>query len=626
MNKKMPKVGDKIQRFMEVESGKENSGIDIENRTVEVAFATEAPYQRWWGMEITDLTKMDLTRLRNKAAVLFNHNWDQLIGVVENVRIDSDLVARATVRFGNSALAKEKFQDVVDGILTKISYGYEITEMDLLEEKDGMGTYAVATLPFELSFVSIPADDLAGVNKSLDTGTAVSVDNNLTLGVSEMENEKTMETVEKQEIDLEAVKKEAAEKALIEQKAYEKEIKEVCKLAGFEKEAEGFISENVKPEFVREKLAEMRSAQDTKEIATVRIETSDENVKKLREERVNQMAHLLNPKQSKASNVVKFDGVHGLIKTLAHEKGTDVSFLGGEDLRDLVLTRDHSTSDFPLILADAANKVLKDSYEGLLAVQTFRPLVSERMVRDYKNINITRLGESPDLKVKPEGAATEFGTVSETGDSYKVEDYSRGLALTDRALRDDDLGAFSKGLLMFSSAAARKESEVFWDQFVNGLVDNATMYSVGRNTLHATTALDVAGLSKLRTAMKKQKGLDSTDPLNIMAKYLIVPAELETEAEQLMNQTMLPNSVGTVNPFAGKLQIIADARLADGAWYLAGDNMMVDLFEIAYLNGRRAPRLKQKENFYTNSIEAIVDHTFAVKAIDYRGLQKATEA
>ena len=49
---------------------------------VELAFASELPYERWWGVEILDMSESSvrLGRLNDGAALLFNHNWSDLRG------------------------------------------------------------------------------------------------------------------------------------------------------------------------------------------------------------------------------------------------------------------------------------------------------------------------------------------------------------------------------------------------------------------------------------------------------------------------------------------------------------------------------------------------------------------
>jgi hypothetical protein len=631
-------LGEKQFRNLTVEN---SEAIDIENRTVDLAFASEEPYDRWWGTEIIDTQKMDLARLNQGGALLWNHdNRDGHIGVVESAWVDDDLVARAKVRFSKKKFADDIFNDIVDGIVKHVSFGYEITDFDLIKESEKKGelnVYKVATNSTEISMVHTPADLRVGVGRSLEhpddvvTGSAVVElnDNVKTLEVSEMENENTTvenEVVETPTIDKEALEKAAFEKGQEARASYEKEVREMCKLAGFENEADGFLKENVNVKHVRETLVELKANADKEEVSTVRIEAGDDLKATRDQERVKQLAHLINPACEASEAYRSIRGPQALIKNIMKEHGADVSEMGTDQVIDSLLSRDHSTSDFPIILKDAANKSLLASFDAQLAVQTFRPLFRERQVADYKEINVARLGESPDLVLKPEGAEYQSGTVSETGETYKVKDYGRMISFTDRALRNDDLGAFSRGLLQFGSAAARKESDLAWGEFQNGLVEAATLYSVGRNTLHGTTALDIGGLSTLREALMTQTGLDSSAPLNLMGSYLIVPPSLLTEAQQLMNGQYVPTTAGGVNVFQGAMQVISDARLPDGAWYMAADLGQIDLFEIAYLSGRRAPQLDQRINFTTDSLDAKVKHSFAVKAIDYRGLQKATLA
>ena len=108
-------------------------GIDAETRTVDLAFSSESPVERWFGEEILDHapSSVRLGRLTNGAPVLADHDIRDQIGVVESAVIDSDRVGRAKIRFGQSDRATEIFNDVKDGIRTKISVGYRILKMQL---------------------------------------------------------------------------------------------------------------------------------------------------------------------------------------------------------------------------------------------------------------------------------------------------------------------------------------------------------------------------------------------------------------------------------------------------------------------------------------------------------------
>lgn len=151
--------------------------INTEARTVELAFSSNAEIERWPGtVEILDHSPgaCDLGRLNDRANLLFNHDQDEVLGVVETARIDADGMGRALVRFGKSECAEEAWQDVQDGILTKCSIGYRIREVKLTEEREGLDVYTVTRWePYEISLVTIPADPSVGVGRSLNPPTPI---------------------------------------------------------------------------------------------------------------------------------------------------------------------------------------------------------------------------------------------------------------------------------------------------------------------------------------------------------------------------------------------------------------------------------------------------------------------
>ena len=179
--------------------------IDEDMRTVRMAISSEEPVGRSFGDEILDHseTSIDLEFARSgRMPLLLDHDPRQQIGVIENVDLDGgSRRLRGTVRFGKSALAKEVFDDVKDGIRSNVSVGYAVNKMDR-EDKD---RYRVSSWsPMEVSVVSIPADRTVGVGRSaeddLHTPTPIP-----------RKEEPTM--TEEVKIDVEAVKAEAARSA-----------------------------------------------------------------------------------------------------------------------------------------------------------------------------------------------------------------------------------------------------------------------------------------------------------------------------------------------------------------------------------------------------------------------------
>lgn len=140
---------------------------EVEDRTYEFPFSSEHPVARYFGNEVLshDASAADLSRLNDGAPLLFNHDVDRVIGVVEAARID-DKARRgyARVRFSKNEFAQEILADVKDGILRNVSFGYSI---DKMEERGGGDYVATAWSPYEISMVSIPADKTVGIGRSL---------------------------------------------------------------------------------------------------------------------------------------------------------------------------------------------------------------------------------------------------------------------------------------------------------------------------------------------------------------------------------------------------------------------------------------------------------------------------
>jgi HK97 family phage major capsid protein/HK97 family phage prohead protease len=144
--------------------------VDAKARTVELSFSSETPYKRWWGTEILshEADAVNLERLNGGANLLVNHDWDNYVGVVDNARIDGDRRGRATVRFGSGVRAQEAWQDVQDGILRSVSVGYKIEDMVLQRDSEDTGEEYLVTkwTPYEISLVTVPADQSVGVGRS----------------------------------------------------------------------------------------------------------------------------------------------------------------------------------------------------------------------------------------------------------------------------------------------------------------------------------------------------------------------------------------------------------------------------------------------------------------------------
>ena len=144
---------------------------EVEDRSFEFPFSSEYPVARYFGNEVLshEGEAADLARLNDGAPLLFNHNPDKVVGVVERAWIDGKKKrGYVKVRFSRNSFAKEVMADVKDGVLRGVSFGYAINKM----EERGENFVATEWSPYEVSVVSIPADPSVGVGRSLAIDSA----------------------------------------------------------------------------------------------------------------------------------------------------------------------------------------------------------------------------------------------------------------------------------------------------------------------------------------------------------------------------------------------------------------------------------------------------------------------
>ena len=192
----------------------DRAAVDDEARTVELAFSSEQPYERWWGVEILDHSPQSirLGRLSSGGPLLMDHDARDHVGVIESVRIDADRVGRAVVRFGRSQRAEEIFQDVKDGIRRNVSVGYTIHRATLVETREDQEIYRVTDWePHEVSLVSVPADASVGVGRAVEDPRTAEQDEQAETPKPQAIKELRVMTTETQAPDLAGIEQRARE-------------------------------------------------------------------------------------------------------------------------------------------------------------------------------------------------------------------------------------------------------------------------------------------------------------------------------------------------------------------------------------------------------------------------------
>jgi hypothetical protein len=284
-----------------------------------------------------------------------------------------------------------------------------------------------------------------------------------------------------------------------------------------------------------------------------------------------------------------------------------------------------ATTDFPNVLANVISKRLRNAYE--VAPQNWKKLSRQNNAPDFKTRAIVQLSNLPNLKLVKEGGEFTHMALADSKESYSLATYGRVITITRQALINDDLGAFDRIPMLFGRAAAETEASLFWAIITANPVmgDGVALFHATHGNLAASgSAITIASLNAGRKSMRKQKGLANkaadAEPLNLNPAMLVVSPDKETEAQQFLATTLYPATNAAVNPFAGSLLQITEARLSGNTWYLFADPATIDTVEYAYLDGEEGLYTESRLGFDVDGVEVKGRLDFAAKAIDYRGM------
>ena len=313
-----------------------------------------------------------------------------------------------------------------------------------------------------------------------------------------------------------------------------------------------------------------------------------------------------------------------------------------------VMAGDHSSSDFPNLLANTASKSLRAAYEE--APRTFVPWTQRNDLPDFKSFKPMVLNNAPNLLPIPENGAVEYGTIGEGAETWNLVRYGRALGIGFVAMVNDDMSAFTRLPANFAQAAARLESDIVYQQLLangnladGGALFNATAVTTsgGHSNLTSggTSALSVdaagiAAVGALEERIGRQVAPGTNSPMNLRGRYLLVPTALGTAARQLFGAGFIAATPGVVNPYATQYEVILEGRLQLGvtvgsttnngsatAYYLIAGG--IDTIHWGYLRGESGPTLQSTVDFDTDGMKLKVNHNFGAKAVEFRGMAKS---
>jgi len=616
-----------------------------ENLVLEFPFSSEEPYLRssYWDEPWVETLghgegECDLTRLNSGAAVLLNHGQSETedapmrsIGTTTRAWLEGGrgyVEIKLSRREGMEGL----LQDILDGIVRNISVGYQILERTLIKQTEGApDEYRVTKwLPMEVSIVDIPADATVGIGRSIEqpkNATRYKVvdlpDEGSTLKGSDMPGNQTSASGGTQQPDLAAIRAEA----VAAERSRAADIRSAVRSAGFDTEyAETLINSETTVDAARaavlEKLAARTAAAPISSQSSIQLIGSE--VETRRDFMANAIQHRANP------NIKLEDGARQFAGLSLMEMARDCLEMQGIKTRgmdklQIAQRAFEGTSDLPSVLANVANKSLRAAYQS--APRTFTGWARQASASDFKTISRTNLSDAPALEKVNENGEFKRGSVTDGKETYQLATVGKIIGFTRQSIINDDLSALTRVPALFANAAANYESDTVYGILTANaaLADQVALFhATHANLTGVGTALSVASLGVARAVMRKQ-----TTPqgavMNLNPEFLIVPAALETIANQYVSSQYVAAKSSDFNPFAGKLQVVAEARLdanSATAWYMAAANAAIDTIEYCYLEGQNGVYIETRNGFDVDGLEIKARLDFAAKAIDYRGLYK----
>lgn len=612
--------------------------------SVEFTLATEEPARVWDWQRFEAVTEViqaaGVNLPKNKQIPLINShdrsNIDNILGSVRDIRVEGDSVI-GRLYFSKDETAQRALNKIREGHLDSGSVGYEQAESVWVPEGESTvinsKTYAGPMLITkswnlkEFSLVAIGADPNAKAREEIIETVSISRE-----AVEQIDKEsETMEKItnpveQPQTVDVEAIKREA----LQAEQTRAAKITELCTRHGCPEMAADFIRTSATIESVQDKILDAIAAR-TVSLSTARpadISIGKEASEKFRDaatDAIIMRSGLRVAAPADGAQQMRGMALVDVARAALESKGISTRFMGKQEIIERAL----STSDFPNILANVANKSTMIGYGTGRA--TWRMWAKAGMLPDFKASKRVRLSDAPEMTENRAGEEIEQGIISDVGEELTLKTYARKLVITRQALINDDAGLFNRVFAAFGNRAANQIEAAAYAV----LTGNPTMSDTG--TLFNTTAVTTAGghanqassgavvssttVGAAVVAMGKQAG-ENGSPLSLIGKYIVGGFENKVQAELLCGSTTDSTLTGNANynPFVGYVPVIS-GHISTKKWFLICDPNEIDTVEVAFLDGKETPTLYAVENqgdILGRTFVGYID--YVAKALEWRGM------
>lgn len=583
--------------------------------------------------------------------IRLNHDPEQGVGHTDSVKVEAGVLKASGLISRDTPAAREVAASGKNGFPWQASVGTSVEEYEFVQEdqdavvngKTFKGPIYVArkTTLGEISFVDLGADGSTSASVAAKNGTtlpaAPPIAANATSGTGDPDNAAAViarARAERQRQD--------AIRALVEEAASHRgadiaEIERISAKADEEhwtaQQTELALLRATRPRPVQAGERNRPSQQVLEAALMIAAGVSDEALSKDRN---------YGPQVVEAAWGMRRHGLRGILAEAVRANGGHPSQGKAfyDDLRAAVAVPairagGVSTVSIPGLLGNTANKVLLTAFEN--APSTYQLLADQTDFGDFHTHTVYRLAVTGEWQKVAPGGEIKHGTLEETSNTNKLDTYGMMLSLDRRHIINDELGAFVSILKQLARNGRLSLEKAFYLTLMEA---SDSFYSVAKGNKVTTNPLGISGLGASDGALA-QRTDENGNPLDTAGKFLVVPTPLKSLALSLFNSdkvnetTTTGKSVPNNNPYEGVYQVVASSFLSATAlaaygsspttWYMLADPDLLPAFQVAFLDGKRAPTVEQSDTEFNRlGVDMRAYWDYGVGKVDDRGAVKNT--
>jgi hypothetical protein len=592
---------------------------DPETRSIPAVLSTDTPVKRDGFIEVLEHKQNSIDLSRFPLPVIVGHDAGTVnIAIAENPII-SDGRLRAIVKFGESDQAKQLFQDVKNGIVRNLSVGYQW--LDFIET--ATQTLVNRWQPFEVSIISVPADQNAGFyrskklmpqeNQTLESGApraAAIIEPPAETTLDDKSFKRAAAIERKRIIDIQAFGKFSSMSSTVINDLINRGLSfEAAKSEMMETWGRRVDSECTRgdPDYYSssENFASGFNAQTDMRHAIVDGLLLRSGV------------HIDNPHP--AARDFRNTSMVDIARILLRERGD----WGSNQAPAAILKRAMSSSDLPDLLSNLANKAMVIGIEN--NATTHDIFCTFREVSDFKIQSRLALSAFESLELTPELSEVKYSGLTDSKESYQIATYQRAIKFSRQMLINDDLSALIDMPQRMGGAAKRKESDLVYNILTGShvMADDAELFTQGRGNL-IDNLLDAAGLAAAVSVLRKAKDIGGVGYLGLRPQWLLVGPDQEMTALELLAKLNNPVANATAIPSSdfAKIVLIVEPRIeSDKIWFLLGVGM--ERIEIGHLD-QNGISFESEKDFSTDALDFKVRLDVGAKALSPLAMIKST--